>query len=120
MLGRVYIMADRFGDTRLRNATIDELIRLRIEVGKASAPDTVSLAYEETPAGSTLRKYLVASLRGKRNADWFKTWRASLPTDFIFDVLHYNLLAGDVAGKLPEWEDRCTYHEHSKEVPKCT
>ena len=117
-LTRLYVLADRVDDMCLRNAVIDEFINRGDRSGLGVF--STSFAYKHTPDGSTLRALIAntyASLAPwNRLGNNFKENKARMHEDFIFDMLVLCIQGGATR---PTWQNRCEFHEHNDEVPKC-
>lgn len=120
-LVKLYIAADSLGDMRLRNSVIDRLIATEEAIKKSPGPEMITLAYEATPTGSNLRKLLVdyyLRLKGS-NATWFEQYADYFPKAFLIDYVYNNMARYSEEFVRPSRKNRCKYHEHNDEVPKC-
>lgn len=121
-LVKLYIAADSLGDMRLRNSVIDRLMTATEEANrKGPSPQAITLAYGATPTGSNLRKLFVdyyLYLR-EENASWFKDHADCFPKAFLIDYAYNNMARYSEKAVMPSTKNRCKYHEHNDELPKC-
>ena len=125
VLVRLYIFGDTYGIAELQNCTVDTL-KTKLDLSNARlARKYISLAYENTVKGCSLRQFVVerAVFRGLID-DIFVTEAGmmELPPAFNFDLI---MLFNDLRdGKVEEitqkeWENLgCRYHDHPTEGTK--
>lgn len=118
-LFKLAILADKVDDKRLRNAVVDKVLGAKCAVNVVPAPSDCKVVYETLPPCSELRRLII---------DFFthcdvkkEAYQKHLyPADFFFDVVVAIQRRG-VLGNPPQtkYADRCDYHEHDEELPKC-
>ena len=121
---KLYILADRLGDTLLQNKVIDYLIDLMKSVSRGPTATAVSLAYEELLETATLRKFVLDVHVKLADAKWLKAEERTLPREFIHDLaLRWAAFAR--SNSYMQWNgfgsfQKCQFHVHNDDVPKCS
>lgn len=119
-LADLYVLADRLEDMGLRNATIEEIKRVTIEVNNDPGPEAIAIAYENTHDTSKLREYVRDCYAHSHGGiEWFEEHRSGLPTAFIFEVMLQMKKAKGKLAVTPSRETGCKYHEHGDDVSQC-
>lgn len=89
-LARLYVSADKFQMTALKNEVIDRWYGISHEAWLADK-EAVDYVYENTSATSTLRRLVVADYVWRRRANWYGSEKADLQfrerSDLATDVL---------------------------------
>ncbi|QSZ31399.1 hypothetical protein DSL72_000964 [Monilinia vaccinii-corymbosi] len=126
----LYILADKFCLPELMDQVIDAYLDELQNNRFLPDIDEIEMAYELTPTGSTLRRfmcaamhYIFAALRTAEKAsnDWPSMDVAALMKshqDFTVDFL--NMMRTQPAGVAPEdprWLPKCEFHCHGKDEP---
>jgi hypothetical protein len=123
----LYLLADKLNDTTTANLVMDEIIRVSEELGKIPNYPEVAQVYESTVAGSPLRRlcrdYYVYEAASSELEDIHE---GTLPFQFLQDVIleferHTNDQGPDKRRSKVQCVDRekCYYHQHDDEHPKC-
>jgi hypothetical protein len=132
-LVKLWILADRVADVRLRNAVIDELTfkleeRTEIEDRISLFPPALTThVWSSTTANRPLRRVALDYYVGLVTAAQVKTQRDDFEPEFLKDIMvaamekiedddkeHYP------PHKLVEREGQCYYHEHDEQCPPCS
>lgn len=120
---KLYITADRLGDTLLRNGTIDNIIALNKATGVNFTVEMICLAYRQLGEASRLRKLILESFVWHADvvrATWLRKTRAFLLTEFWADLaISFAASNGDLASKQSDFPPDCAFHDHDSEVPAC-
>ena len=119
-LVRLYVAADLLGDQRLRNAVIDRFIQVQDEDSGYPGCAIINAAYGRTSETSTLRKLFVDYWLNFAHNDWFKENGKGFTKDFLFELVHGRMLNNNAKTAMPSTKNKCKYHEHNEDVPKCT
>jgi hypothetical protein len=126
-LVRLYLLADKLNDIITTNLVMDEIIRLSDELLRVPCSKFVTLAYTSTVVGSPLRKvcrdYYVHEV-----VDWVLevSDEGEFPFEFLKDVLvefrrisSHNTLDVERRKIFCVDREKCYYHQHDNEHPKC-
>lgn len=115
----LYAAGDMLGDVRLRNAVIDRIILNCEQANIAPGSRSVTIAYDSTPEGSTLRKLIVDWYLSQHNALWFKNNSQFFPRDFLVDLVYGRMANNNQQTACPIDGSTCKYHEHDQDEPSC-
>lgn len=118
-LARLYVAGDVLGDTRIRNAVIDNIIKTHADTQVAPGCQSVAVAWNFTPEDSTLRKLIIDFYLYASFDTWFKEVSAQFPRSFLVDLVCGRMANNNAAPTLPSSANKCKYHEHDEFVPQC-
>lgn len=127
-LTELWLLADRFADTQLRNATMDALRGVTHSfhvVGDdwaaAFTPPTIARIWSATTRGRALRRYIVDVYAGSVTAPVFDPIKDAFPPDFIMDLLLKTMREGHGNRKMNGTRKRLSplYHEHDDDEGLC-
>jgi hypothetical protein len=124
----LYLLADQLNDVITANLVIDETMRASEEFRRLPHNSDLTLVYESTIAGNPLRKlcrdYYVYEARASLLEDFEED---VLPFQFVKDVLlEFENLASDNVPYFGRGKtkcvkrERCYYHRHDDEHPRCS
>ncbi|KAF2769794.1 hypothetical protein EJ03DRAFT_292565 [Teratosphaeria nubilosa] len=113
----LYALAEKYGDSRLRNATIDNIIEIECFAKRFPGPEQVGLACQMTSQRSNLRELLADFYNSFEKLQWFLDHQDDLSPEFYCEMV---LRKKEGIKGRPAPSNRCRYHEHNEEVPKCT
>jgi hypothetical protein len=119
---RAYILADRLGIVRLQNQSMDNYIESMENFHRTPNRINIASVYEQLPERSPMRQLMLDYCVSYKKASWMKENAKYLPEEFTRDCLVAFAEAVEI-GKRPERprdRDKCTYHAHNEEVPKCS
>lgn len=96
-----------------------------ISVNKTMHVCAIRLAYENLPDNSMFRKFIVDMHPCIQDIGWLQSWSDLLPKQFYVDLacgwasgIKRNETGQFVWHSIKDFE-RCDYHTHNEEVPKC-
>lgn len=129
VLIELYLLADRLQDIQTANAVVDAIVRFGGEEMENPNSPIVALIYESTVHGNPLRKWA-------RDMQAYETSSkrhlllhvGDYPAEFMRDVAVELMRIRDMedcdvkflqAGGSNEMADKCRYHLHDKEHPRC-
>lgn len=118
-LVRLYVLADRLEVQTLRNAVMDEMNSLCSKLSRSPNANAVKIAYDETPENCELRRYMIDCYACTPDLEGLKRYRQQIPDAFFADAFFRLKEAKDEKPTSPLKVDKCHYHEHNDEVPKC-
>jgi hypothetical protein len=124
---KLYLLADKLNDILTSNLVMDEIIHLSEEWRRIPCDDEVALAYRLTTTGNPLRSICRDYFVHEGTARLLETLEeGTLPFQFIKDVLlEFERLASskapyDKSNKVQcVNREKCHYHQHDDEHPKC-
>ena len=118
---RLYLLADKLGDLKASNKTIDKIIKFSDR--NASAPEyaTVAMVMAATPENSRLRRLMVdfyvfevtEQSFDEEAEDYLRGFHALVAKELV-KLREYNL---DETGVKDQ--PRCHYHQHDATYPRC-
>ena len=83
---KVFVFADKIGADKMKRETLEALRDMQIKHSKLCSPQTTRYAFENTPAGSPLRRLLVDMfVYGAVPEDW-EGCMLDFPPEFLADV----------------------------------
>lgn len=118
-MGKLWALAHYLNHTRLRDATIDAMLRVmkdRRPRGRAGIrTESLIAILNMTPEGSTIQRLLLEYSLATIPEDKFKHDLTKLP-QLLLQNLAWKFVAGE-SRPYPEpvLEERCEYHEHGKD-----
>ncbi|KAK4542312.1 hypothetical protein LTR36_006965 [Oleoguttula mirabilis] len=116
------ILADSLADSMLSNVVVDAILRVKYNMHFAPGPDQVRRAYGNLPENSPLKRLLVDMYLYDVGVAFVERIKASLPNDFVFDLMiaAKNVASSSGKGSKSYCQEKCRYHVHTDNVPKCT
>lgn len=120
----LYGLAHFLGDIRLQNAVITSASHHADTHALGPAFKSVSMAYTETPEGSTMRRFLAAYYTTDISHKYYLENHTQFPSEFTLDMTleFMRRRSNNLEPKIPRAANKilCDYHEHNDEVPRCT
>ena len=111
----MYLLGEAVDDMKLRNLTIDELIRFRVKDRVVMTVQRINIIFTKSKAGSKFRAYCIDCCIINATAESLNLTKSKLPPDFVFALLCGMTQARDNGWDVePSFEDRCRYHEHDE------
>ncbi|KAH9809305.1 BTB/POZ fold [Teratosphaeria destructans] len=116
-LVELYALADKYGEPRLRNATIDQIIELADTTEIFPGTGVVDIACNKTSRRSNLRKVLADYYNACAELEWLLDHQDELAAEFYFEMA---MRMKEGINDSPNVNNKCRYHEHNDDVPKCS
>lgn len=120
---QLWLLADRFSDTQLRDCAISAMVRVSDDVyaipedwTKMSTPDMIGLIYSKTTAGRTRRRLAVDLYAREVDSEKLERVQDEYDPEFVKDLLMKVMQLKESHGALRvNSHNSCHYHEHDKD-----
>lgn len=117
LLIALYIAGDVLGDTKFQDAVLDALLPRVRDNTRGLDPHAISMAWERTVEGCTLRRLILDALVIYPPRGGLKEGPSRYPPDFLFALCNRQI---NVRSDIERDElqsttyDKCQYHQHDK------
>lgn len=122
---KLYLLADKLQDLTTANMVMGELIRFAAQTNEIPRRAAISLAYDSTTESNPIRTLLRDYWVYQSPADGISQFKTgNFPKEFLQDVGADPMLlrlgkATTEDCKRDECTDKCLYHQHDDEHPRC-